>query len=144
MKSDNLIKENKKNDTNRVSKIITLYKGKILLLQKNNGMFELPGGHIEYGESPLNGAIREFYEETKLDVTRLKQLTANSRRVLFRGSISSRNVIISDEHKSFIFIHKKDISRMPLNKWTRRDLSFLTTKKTITDSDLEEIDAISD
>ena len=57
-----VISENKKNDTNRVSKIISTFNNKFLMLQTKNGQFELPGGHIQRGESPINGAKREFFE----------------------------------------------------------------------------------
>jgi 8-oxo-dGTP pyrophosphatase MutT (NUDIX family) len=45
--------------------------GRVLMLQRANdpdddaaGMWEFPGGHIEDGESPLDGAVREWGEET--------------------------------------------------------------------------------
>lgn len=45
--------------------------GRVLLIQRAfdkkdpaGGMWETPGGHIDDGESPLDGAIREFEEET--------------------------------------------------------------------------------
>ena len=81
-----VVSEKKNNDTNRVSKIITVCNGKVLMLQKRNGKFELPGGHIEVGEDAISGAKREFFEETGLDIKRLKQITANNERVLYRGT----------------------------------------------------------
>lgn len=40
--------------------------GRVLLLQKPGGYWETPGGHLEPGESPLQAALRELYEETGL------------------------------------------------------------------------------
>ena len=62
------IPNSKKIDTNRVSKIISTFNNKFLMLQKKNGQFELPGGHIQRGESPNNGAKREFFEETGVNI----------------------------------------------------------------------------
>ena len=44
--------------------IIAIYKGKwILCKHKNRITWESPGGHIEIGETPLEAAKRELFEE---------------------------------------------------------------------------------
>lgn len=121
--------ENKNNDTNKVSKVIITKDNKILLLQKRNGKFELPGGHIEVGESAINGAKREVKEETGLDVMNLKKITGNNSRVLYKGKINTNNVTISDEHKGYKFVFQKDLFKLPLSKWSKKDLAFLKQKK---------------
>ena len=46
-----------------------LKEGKLLVLhRKKPDVWELPGGRIEYGEHPIETAIREVKEETNLDV----------------------------------------------------------------------------
>ncbi|KAG9232372.1 NUDIX hydrolase domain-like protein [Amylocarpus encephaloides] len=42
------------------------------------GTFALPGGHLEFGETPDRCAIREIAEETGLDVTNVRFLTATN------------------------------------------------------------------
>ncbi|WP_243239441.1 NUDIX domain-containing protein [Sulfobacillus harzensis] len=42
--------------------------GRVLLASNDRGEWELPGGHIEPGESPETALVREFSEETGLDV----------------------------------------------------------------------------
>jgi len=48
--------------------------GKLLIAKRANskkfmpGVFELPGGHIEYGETMENGLAREIKEEFHIDV----------------------------------------------------------------------------
>ena len=46
---------------------IIVYNEKILLLKKRNGSFCLPKGHLEYGETLEETAVREVKEETNID-----------------------------------------------------------------------------
>ena len=48
-------------DSNLSAKTIGFYKGKILLLKNKDNTYEVPGGHVEKGESYLDGAKREFF-----------------------------------------------------------------------------------
>jgi ADP-ribose pyrophosphatase YjhB (NUDIX family) len=44
-------------------------EGKLLLLRDKAGQLELPGGKLEFGESPETGLIRCFAETTGIDVS---------------------------------------------------------------------------
>ena len=45
--------------------VLSEYKGKILLSRhKDRSTWETQGGHIEMGETPLDAAKRELYEES--------------------------------------------------------------------------------
>ena len=123
----NIIMENV--DTNKVSKVIITKDNKILLLQKKNGKYELPGGHIEVGESAIEGAKREVKEETGLDIINLKKITSNNSKVLYKCKINTNNVTISDEHKGYKFVSQKDLFKLPLSKWSTKDLAFLKQKE---------------
>jgi len=61
--------ENYKNPILTVDVIIR-YKGGIVLIKRNVEPigWALPGGHVEYGETVENAAIREAIEETGLNV----------------------------------------------------------------------------
>ena len=133
-----VISENKKNDTNRVSKIISTFNNKFLMLQTKNGQFELPGGHIQRGESPINGAKREFFEETGIDIKKINQISSNSSRILYRGYIKTSNIKLSPEHKSFRFVSERELFKLPLSKWSKKDLAFLKPRKKTPDQ--EELD----
>lgn len=57
--------------------LITAYNGKGELLvgkRNDNGLYTLSGGHLEPGESPEVGALRELYEETGLHAVSLSFL----------------------------------------------------------------------
>ena len=123
-----ILNEDRSNDTSKVSKVIITKNNKILLLQKKNGKYELPGGHIEVGESAINGAKREVKEEIGLDVINLKQITSNNSRVLYKGDIINSKITLSDEHKSYKFVLLKDLFKLPLSKWSKKDLAFLKQK----------------
>ena len=123
-----ILNEDRSNDTNKVSKVIITKNNKILLLQKKNGKYELPGGHIEVGESAINGAKREVKEEIGVDVINLKQIVSNNSRVLYKGNIINSNITLSDEHKSYKFVLQKDLFKLPLSKWSKKDLAFLKQK----------------
>ena len=51
-----------------VSTVIQNNNKEILLVQEHNGKFNLPGGHLEQGESIADGAIREAREEVNLEI----------------------------------------------------------------------------
>ena len=55
--------------------IIIEYKGKIVLIERKHEPFgwAIPGGHVDYGESLEQAAVREAKEETSLDVKLVKQ-----------------------------------------------------------------------
>ena len=61
--------------------VLSKYKGKILLSRhKGRSTWETQGGHIESGETPLEAARRELYEESgalEYDITPLCDYDAN-------------------------------------------------------------------
>jgi len=60
--------------------LIRINKGKIqvLLTKRGPNIYEpnkwcIPGGHLNDGEVPINGGIRELKEETNVDITPIKK-----------------------------------------------------------------------
>jgi ADP-ribose pyrophosphatase YjhB (NUDIX family) len=61
-------------DKKRYTGVIVKHKDKILLCKRNNqgsfpGMWSIPGGKLEEGETTQEGAKREFFEETAVDIS---------------------------------------------------------------------------
>ncbi len=56
--------------------VIIIRDNKILLLKRKNahgqGTWSMPGGHLEFGESLENCAVRETEEETSIKITDVK------------------------------------------------------------------------
>jgi len=53
----------------RYTGLLVKCKNKVLLCKRNNsgtlpGEWSVPGGHLEKNETPIDGVVREFYEET--------------------------------------------------------------------------------
>ena len=55
------------NDTDDSAGILYYcYDEALLCLGENSGIWNVPKGHIQIGEDPLDGSVREFTEETQI------------------------------------------------------------------------------
>lgn len=106
-----------------VSAIIQRTDKKILLLKRANNPLKnywcLPGGIIEYDESPEQSVIREIKEETNLDITINKLIgvylinndpRGNGIDVIYEGKIVNDTITLSKEHSQFDFF---SINKLP-------------------------------
>ena len=53
-------------DSNDAAGIAYIVNDEMLCVQDNNGEWGIPKGHIREGETPEEGAYREFTEETQI------------------------------------------------------------------------------
>lgn len=100
--------------------------GKILFVKESKkiaeGRYSLPAGKLEFGESLIDGAIREAKEETGLDVEPVKLIgiyqrpssseDSNTTVFCFLSKIISGNIQITDKHPEVKFLTLEEISNL--------------------------------
>jgi|GEM_PF-4308986 ADP-ribose pyrophosphatase YjhB (NUDIX family) len=76
IKLKNLLFERSKNDSKDSGGVLYYYgENQVLLcLGSNSGTWNIPKGHIQIGEEPLDGSVREFTEETQIVLNGIPEL----------------------------------------------------------------------
>ena len=104
-----------------VSKVIILDGLNILLLKRNSDhvnekspwTWDLPGGHIDSGETAFSAAKREVAEETKLDLKFLLRLGTDSNigklTYFYVSDDWSGPIELSDEHEQYEWVSPDDL-----------------------------------
>ena len=104
-------------------KSFVVYKRKVLTIQRSNyngfgnGEWDIPGGGLQFGESPLECLEREIREEAGLTVCIDRLLYAlsviNPTRqnvgLFYLGYSDSDNVTLSHEHSHYLWATKKEL-----------------------------------
>lgn len=102
---------------------IVVYDQKILIMKRVRpssdglGYWELPGGGLEYGETPSEALIRELKEETHLDIKIIKPAYTFTKirkdyQTVGIGHLciaTNDHVILSDEHSDYRFVTKDEL-----------------------------------
>jgi 8-oxo-dGTP pyrophosphatase MutT (NUDIX family) len=112
-------------DSSTSAKVLAFKDNKLLLLKNKDNTYELPGGHVKIGEPLVAGAMREFFEETGIQVYTLKMIKQKPNRVFYKTTIFTRQVKLSDEHIGFDFISINNLYKVKLSKKAYKDLIFL-------------------
>lgn len=101
-------------------------QGKLLLLKRFNGIWEFPGGGVEFGEHPKDAAIRETKEETGLEAKEAELIgitsatfisNAKNKHAIYAVYLAkefSGSVRISQEHAGFKWCSLKEAKRLEL------------------------------
>ncbi|MFJ4667418.1 NUDIX hydrolase [Kitasatospora purpeofusca] len=114
------------------SAVVTDADGRILLQRRvDNGMYALPGGAMDLGESLPGAAVREVREETGLDVevTGIVGTYTDPRHVIaysdgevrqqfnicFTARVTGGELRISDESTDLRFVAPEDIGDLPMH-----------------------------
>jgi 8-oxo-dGTP pyrophosphatase MutT (NUDIX family) len=110
-------------DTNRISKILILDKGRVLLLMsKHLKKFHLPGGHIHKNETFTQGLHREVKEETNLRISWCKIIFSKPYFTLYKGGVYAGTIKLSDEHEGYVWAKIEHAHKYPLCKFTKKDI----------------------
>lgn len=78
-------------------------RGRVLFLQRADGVWELPGGGIEPGEKPFQAAVREVGEETGFQSFSVcpNGFRTSPAYMLYWGSMTAERAPQLTEHEDF-------------------------------------------
>lgn len=115
--------------------------GKFLLTKRSltddfmPGLWEIPGGGSEYGETPEQTTIREIQEECGINVKVLAPLTTHSYymgetqrvEIIFLCAMEGdQKVTLSEEHIEYAWTSKDELVKYELDEFMRKLLSKIT------------------
>ena len=101
----------------KIASFIVFKKEKILVLKrskksKNNAnKWNLPGGHIDKGETPKEAAIRECQEEAGITPKKVEFFGTYGKMEVYIGE-TKETPIINEESDEWRFISKKEIKSL--------------------------------
>ena len=138
-----MINEKKNKDINIVSKGVFYNEyGKILLLKiTNDTAFDLPGGHLHFGESIEQGLYRECFEETGLKVKKAVKIGETNHKkpkhFFFVSEWKGKDIILQlEEVEKYKWVDIQDYNSYNLTRAARDGLEF--AQKYISSSDFSD------
>jgi len=127
---DNFRQQVSKEEITHISTGIAVVKdNKILMVRRQSndylgGVYELPGGGVDEGETIIDGAIRELKEETGLDVSRIittfpgfdysTDKKPRVRQINLLVETKPAPITLSSEHDDFIWIDESNLSSIKM------------------------------
>ena len=114
-------------------------KGKVLVLKDaSSSWIDLPGGHLQDGETTEEGLKREVYEETGLSVTKYEELFTHdlplgippkTRPIVFFECIANGILRLSKEHTNYMWAGLEDLKYLNLGVFKPLVKEYLTNKR---------------
>ena len=108
-----------------LTKTFVFKDNKVLLIKRDEnsnfggGLWDIPGGKLEIGETPKESLIREVFEETSLDIEISKLFDINSRMgekkekqyitIIFLSNYLKGEVKLNSESSDFKWVDLKDL-----------------------------------
>lgn len=120
--------------------VFLISRKKFLILRKRDGsrkgQWTGPGGHIEWGETPKQGAIRELQEETgiiynKLNGKEIMTLQQDKTRIYVVKIKTFPAIKLSTEHDAYAIVNYKDSQEYYLADYFQDTVQYIRKKKLI-------------
>jgi len=102
--------------------VVLFNNDRILILKRKDGIWEFPGGGVDWGEHPEDSAIRELREETGIAVQKpLRYLGVTSATykkgeddkhsiyVVYAAETTNDRVQLSGEHTEYRWLNKTEL-----------------------------------
>ena len=109
-------------DTNNTAGILIQYKGEYMLCKRSSGKWSIPKGHIQKGEQPLEGAMRELEEETAIQLEgQPKQISTSANKeggtfYIFETNVEDKlTPVLDHEHTDYGYFTQDNLPK-PLDK----------------------------
>jgi len=118
--------------------------GKIFLMKSDKwkGMYCLPGGHIELGETIIDAVRREIKEETNLVIENIRfhsiqdciytEYFYKQKHFIFIDFIcnaSTADVVLNDEGTEYIWADLNEIENLPIEPFTKKTITLYTVQR---------------
>ena len=129
IKLKDLLYEGHDNDTDDTGGVLYYWNDKVLLcLGEKSGKWHVPKGHIQKGEDPLDGSVREFTEETQIVLNGIPELDSTYKKdnggefylYVLKG-IRKFIPRINHEHTDWGYFDVGDLPN-PINKWVEETI----------------------
>ena len=114
------------NDTDDTGGVLYYWNDKVLLcLGSRAGTWNVPKGHIQIGEEPLAGSVREFTEETQIVLNGIPELVKTYKKddggefylYVLKGR-TKFNARIDHEHNDWGYFNVNDLPE-PIDDWVK-------------------------
>lgn len=129
---------------------------RILLLKRSSGnpayvgLFELPGGKVDFGEDPKAALQREVQEETGRDIDSLQLYDVHSMLdsydsqhqyivLTFLATLTAGKIVLSDEHNKFDWVKMSEVQLSEVTETTSRALA-LSERGELPESPTENVE----
>lgn len=122
--------------------LVPILGDRTLILQRKNGVWEFPGGGVDFGEHPEKAAMRETEEETGLKARNLVLLGITSAvykkdgadkhsvYIIYRGEVDSDRFKLGPEHSEGRWISLTELEYIKLGFNAQDIVDFLKASRT--------------
>ncbi len=128
-------------------KAIIENNGEILLIRRSekyrkdniDGIWDIPGGRINFGEEPIEGLKRELLEETGLEINEVKRILDASTvfkddethivRITYLCTVKNQRLKLSGEHTESLWVEPKKINFQLKDKLIEKCINLIATRQ---------------